>query len=414
MGLSVLSHRRWCRSLIIQVGFFDFSFFETKFKGGGGLNLSHVNGGARKFVHQSQIGVSQLLSGGVAGALSKTIKFPIDRYQRVEKPKAETPIDENEIQINNQGGMCNYITYAMSLLHRAVTRYEGILSPVGPRGRLLRKLLSWIGLIPPEPETPYELDTDSNAPELYKSNVSDFPPSDTAVLSPDNIKGNPVPLKYVKFQNVRSLTIFIEDNQSDAEITKVQKIALFGTTLGCMVMPHVFLMPVGCVLHAQVVCVQISGTDEKLMVQVNKKYRCLEIDLDGLYKRMLLLKKKKYAAVKLQFKDGTPYEVQEDMRSGQVSLEKYIITKTLTKPPEAYPDAKNQPHVQVAQKLKQSGYSTGCNVGDTIPYIICCEQGTSSGSSTGIAQRARHPDELKREDGKWMIDIDYYLSQQKL
>ena len=44
-------------------------------------------------------------------------------------------------------------------------------------------------------------------------------------------------------------------------------------------------------------------------IQVNKKYRCLEIDLDGLYKRMLLLKKKKYAAVKVQFKDGTPYEV---------------------------------------------------------------------------------------------------------
>ncbi|KAF5463781.1 hypothetical protein F2P56_013914 [Juglans regia] len=198
----------------------------------------------------------------------------------------------------------------------------------------------------------------------------------------------------------------------------------------------------------------------KVIQEVNKKYRCLEIDLDGLYKRMLLLKKKKYAAVKVQFKDGTPYEVierkgldmvrrdwsliskdlgdfclsqilsggscedvvesihnslmkvQEDMRSGQVSLEKYIITKTLTKPPEAYPDAKNQPHVQVAQRLKQSGYSTGCNVGDTIPYIICCEQGTSSSSSTGIAQRARHPDELKREDGKWMIDIDYYLSQQ--
>ena len=44
-------------------------------------------------------------------------------------------------------------------------------------------------------------------------------------------------------------------------------------------------------------------------MQVNKKYRCLEIDLDGLYKRMLLLKKKKYAAVKVLFKDGTPYEV---------------------------------------------------------------------------------------------------------
>ncbi|KAK8687216.1 hypothetical protein V6N13_086043 [Hibiscus sabdariffa] len=198
----------------------------------------------------------------------------------------------------------------------------------------------------------------------------------------------------------------------------------------------------------------------KVIQEVNKKYRCLEIDLDGLYKRMLLLKKKKYAAVKVQFKDGIPYEVierkgldmvrrdwsllskelgdfclaqilsggscedvvesihnslmkvQEEMRNGQVVLEKYIITKTLTKPPEAYPDAKNQPHVQVALRMKQSGYSTGCSAGDTIPYIICCEQGASSSNSTGIAYRAKHPDELKKDEGKWMIDIDYYLSQQ--
>ncbi|TXG59415.1 hypothetical protein EZV62_013988 [Acer yangbiense] len=198
----------------------------------------------------------------------------------------------------------------------------------------------------------------------------------------------------------------------------------------------------------------------KVIQEVNKKYKCLEIDLDGLYKRMLLLKKKKYAAVKVQFKDGTSYEVierkgldmvrrdwsllskdvgdfclsqilserscedvvesihsslmkvQEDMRNGQVALEKYVITKSLTKPPEAYPDAKNQPHVQVALRLKLSGYTSGCSTGDTVPYIICCEQGTSSGSSTGIAQRARHPEELKRNEGKWMIDIDYYLSQQ--
>lgn len=32
----------------------------------------------------------------------------------------------------------------------------------------------------------------------------------------------------------------------------------------------------------------------------------------------------------------------------------------------------------------------------------------------GIAQRARHPEELKRDPDKWMIDIDYYLSQQVL
>lgn len=41
-------------------------------------------------------------------------------------------------------------------------------------------------------------------------------------------------------------------------------------------------------------------------------------------------------------------QVQEEMRNGQVALEKYVITKTLTKPPEAYPDAKNQPHVLVS------------------------------------------------------------------
>lgn len=47
-----------------------------------------------------------------------------------------------------------------------------------------------------------------------------------------------------------------------------------------------------------------------------------------------------------------------------------------------------------------------------VSFVLSCGQGSSFGSSTGIAQRARHPDELKREDGKWMIDIDYYLAQQ--
>jgi len=40
----------------------------------------------------------------------------MDRYQRVEKPRAGTPIDENEIRITSQGRMRSYITYAMSLL----------------------------------------------------------------------------------------------------------------------------------------------------------------------------------------------------------------------------------------------------------------------------------------------------------
>eukprot|EP00244_Chara_vulgaris_P003742 TRINITY_DN169_c0_g1_i2.p1 TRINITY_DN169_c0_g1~~TRINITY_DN169_c0_g1_i2.p1 ORF type:complete len:290 (-),score=45.30 TRINITY_DN169_c0_g1_i2:842-1711(-) len=40
----------------------------------------------------------------------------MDRYQRVEKPRPETPISENEIRITTQGKMRNYITYATTLL----------------------------------------------------------------------------------------------------------------------------------------------------------------------------------------------------------------------------------------------------------------------------------------------------------
>ena len=44
--------------------------------------------------------------------------------------------------------------------------------------------------------------------------------------------------------------------------------------------------------------------------QVNKRYRMLEIEIDGIFKCMLLLKKKKYAAVKLErTRDGQTTEV---------------------------------------------------------------------------------------------------------
>ncbi|KAF4358532.1 hypothetical protein CsatB_028835 [Cannabis sativa] len=83
----------------------------------------------------------------------------------------------------------------------------------------------------PEEEGPKTVKLFSNKEHMGFSNVNDYPPSDTAVLSPDSLTGKPVVLKYVKFQNVRSLTIFIEDNQSDSEVTKVQKICLYGTTV---------------------------------------------------------------------------------------------------------------------------------------------------------------------------------------
>ncbi|KAK9291697.1 hypothetical protein L1049_019646 [Liquidambar formosana] len=81
----------------------------------------------------------------------------------------------------------------------------------------------------PEEEGPKTVKLFSNKEHMGFSNVNDFPPSDTVVFSPDDLKGKPVIVKYVKFQNV-PLTIFIEDNQSGSDITKVQKVVLYGTT----------------------------------------------------------------------------------------------------------------------------------------------------------------------------------------
>lgn len=39
--------------------------------------------------------------------------------------------------------------------------------------------------------------------------------------------------------------------------------------------------------------------------------------------------------------------VRQRLAEGSILLDKFIITKQLTKQPEAYPDARAQPHVQV-------------------------------------------------------------------
>ncbi|KAL6638037.1 hypothetical protein ACP70R_025609 [Stipagrostis hirtigluma subsp. patula] len=84
----------------------------------------------------------------------------------------------------------------------------------------------------PEEEGPKTVKLFSNKEHMGFSNVNDYPPSDSLDLSANHLVENkPVTLKYVKFQNVRSLTIFIEDNQSGSDISKIQKIALYGTTV---------------------------------------------------------------------------------------------------------------------------------------------------------------------------------------
>ncbi|CBY12070.1 unnamed protein product [Oikopleura dioica] len=180
--------------------------------------------------------------------------------------------------------------------------------------------------------------------------------------------------------------------------------------------------------------------------EVNKHYRLLEIDIDGAYKSMLLLKKKKYAAIdqngKEEFKgldivrrdwseiarnEGRTIlklllheqDEEEGVRKIHEHLEMigtklenkeyrtvdYRIQKALTKAPEQYPKSGDgQPHVKVALRMnkKQPGKF---KAGDTVPYIICCGD-----EKLKAADRAFHPSEVARE--KKEIDIDYYLRSQ--
>ncbi|KAB7499491.1 Thioredoxin-like protein 1 [Armadillidium nasatum] len=63
----------------------------------------------------------------------------------------------------------------------------------------------------------------------------DFDAAETGIpvqeleLSKKDLDGDLINLKYVRFQNIMNLAIFIQDNQSGSEITKVSNIQLIGS-----------------------------------------------------------------------------------------------------------------------------------------------------------------------------------------
>ncbi|EIN03911.1 DNA polymerase alpha catalytic subunit [Punctularia strigosozonata HHB-11173 SS5] len=189
---------------------------------------------------------------------------------------------------------------------------------------------------------------------------------------------------------------------------------------------------------------------------VNERYRLLEIDLDGIFQRLLLLQKKKYAAIKVEDGTRTSTEVKgldmkrreycalsknvsqyvleqilsgeateivveqihdylttigQNVREGKIKLDDFIVFKRLGKNPEDYPDAKSQPHVQVALRMKTRGGTA--RSGDVIPYVFCLGASGES-SKTGQADKAKHPDEVRKGGKDCQIDYEYYLSQQVL
>jgi DNA polymerase alpha subunit A len=109
-------------------------------------------------------------------------------------------------------------------------------------------------------------------------------------------------------------------------------------------------------------------------------------------------------------------ELAKKMRNNELPLEKYTITKGLSKHPNDYPDGKSQAHVQVAKMMLKNNRPV--NTGDHIPYIITAQLENSGAESTGKApspaERARHPEEIARSNGVLKPDVEYYLAQQIL
>jgi DNA polymerase alpha subunit A len=98
-------------------------------------------------------------------------------------------------------------------------------------------------------------------------------------------------------------------------------------------------------------------------------------------------------------------QIGENVRSGAIKLDEFIINKRLGKNPEDYPDAKSQPHVQVALRAKGRGGSA--KAGDVISYVFCVPEGgdVKGGGAPKAAQAdcAKSPDEVRKAGSELVV-----------
>jgi DNA polymerase alpha subunit A len=185
--------------------------------------------------------------------------------------------------------------------------------------------------------------------------------------------------------------------------------------------------------------------------ELNRMWRLLELGLDGMYCPLLLLNKKKYAALEVTEHNGVSTkvkvrkgldivrrdwcvlakrvgdkildfilsgdsvddvvnnvhsylrEIHDQVENDKLPLTEFVITKGLTKGPEEYSDAKAQPHVQVALRMKAQGKPM--RAGDHVPYVICKDDNQPS-----FAMRAQDPAVV--EAMKYSLDKSWYMESQ--
>ncbi|KAL4871845.1 hypothetical protein BDV12DRAFT_163242 [Aspergillus spectabilis] len=195
---------------------------------------------------------------------------------------------------------------------------------------------------------------------------------------------------------------------------------------------------------------------EEFKKSVNERYRLLEIDIDNIFRRLLLHAKKKYAAVNMMEVDGKYVDKLEvkglDMRrreycalskeasqrllnevlSGEdqelvlnrvhdylrelagkmreytVPVQKYVIYTKLSKRPEEYPNKETMPPAQVA--LRELARGKNIRPNDVISYIVTT--GDSETSSLPAAKRSYTLQDVIKLDSGLKPDIEFYLLKQ--
>ncbi|KAH0542179.1 hypothetical protein FGG08_003400 [Glutinoglossum americanum] len=187
---------------------------------------------------------------------------------------------------------------------------------------------------------------------------------------------------------------------------------------------------------------------------VNDRYKLLEIDIDNVFRRLLLHAKKKYAAINLVEVDGKYVdklevkgldmrrreycalskdisskllneilsgeeselvvtrvhdhlrELSEKMREGSIAPQEYIIYTKLGKNPKEYPNPDSMPQVQVALREMSRGKTIRAN--DVMSYIVTGD----SNSSESAAKRAFTPQDVMKPNSDLKPDVEWYLIKQ--
>ncbi|QLQ79695.1 hypothetical protein HG537_0C03430 [Torulaspora globosa] len=195
---------------------------------------------------------------------------------------------------------------------------------------------------------------------------------------------------------------------------------------------------------------------------INERYKLLEIDIDNVFKKLLLQAKKKYAALNVRIdKDGNEHTVLEvkglDMRrreycplsrdvsvhvlntifsdkdpesalqdiyeyleeitrkvqENKIRTDLFKINTKLSKDPSAYPAGKSSPAVQVALRMRKNGRVV--KAGTVITFIITKQkpEDISPGEpSLSAAARARALNEVMIKGNNLQPDPEYYLEKQ--